>query len=68
MGLGGDEVIMTEASEPINDSENGGQKVYDDESEIVTYNYRSVIHMSHNDDVILFLVFSTLCFQLRHST
>jgi hypothetical protein len=41
MGLGGDEaVMMSEPSEPINDSENGGQKVYDDETEIVTYNYR----------------------------
>ena len=41
MGLGGDDgVMMTEPSEPINDSENGGQKVYDDETEMVTYNYR----------------------------
>ena len=43
MGLGQtDTVIMTEPSEPMDGGESGkdGQKVWDDESEGVQYNYR----------------------------
>merc|ERR1719361_237105 len=63
MGLGGDEVIMTEASEPINDSENGGQKVYDDESEIVTYNY-SFFHFMFSIASLYIMMTLTLWFDI----
>ena len=34
---------MTEPSEPIDGGEGGGQKVWDDEDEAVTYNYRLIL-------------------------
>ena len=41
MGIGGDTVMMTEPSEPLDGGEDGkGQKVWDDESDSVAYNYR----------------------------
>ena len=44
MGLGGESVMMAEPTEPIDGGENGkGQKVWDDETEQVQYNYRYYI-------------------------
>lgn len=39
LGLGQEAVAMSEPSEPIDAGESGGQKVWDDEEEAVTYNY-----------------------------
>jgi hypothetical protein len=40
LGLGGDSVIMSEPSAPIDGGEKGTQNVWDDEEDQVAYNYR----------------------------